>query len=225
MFLRLAIIAALASFTAANGAERVTESDVKRIFSEAIKSAGYRIDGNTLAAIDVDAKHIAKTFNDAKSTTIYVDESKGYREGFYYCLYGNGKLQGAGYYRKGKRIGPWRIYYQNSQLSLSLQYDDQGREQGQLLDYYENGNISSIKLYANGKLAGSVSFFYENGQLRLQQQYAEGLMNGFSIIYWPNGNIKKTGYFKAGRQDGEVVHYNEDGSLKEKVNYVEGVRQ
>ena len=120
-----------------------------------------------MAAIAVDAKHIAKTFNDAKSTTIYVDESKGYREGFYYCLYGNGKLQGAGYYRQGKRIGPWRIYHQNSQLSLSLQYDDQGREQGQLLGCYENGNISSIKLYANGKLAGSASFFYENGQLRL----------------------------------------------------------
>lgn len=225
MFCRLAIIATLAFCPAANGAERLTEEDVRRIFSEAIKSAGYRIDENTLSAIDVDANRIAKSLNDAKSTTIHVDESKGYRDGFYYCLYGNGKLQGAGCYRQGKRIGPWRIYHPDGQLSLSLQFDDQGREQGQWLDYFENGNISSVKLYVNGKLTGSVSFFYENGQIRMQQQYSEGLMNGISIIYWPNGNVKKIGRFRSGHQHGEVNHYNEDGSVEEKLNYVDGVRQ
>jgi antitoxin component YwqK of YwqJK toxin-antitoxin module len=225
MFYRLAIIATLAFCPAANGADKITEEKVKQIFSEAIKSAGYRIDDNTLSAIGVDANRIAKSVNDAKFTTIHVDESKGYRDGFYYCLYGNKQLQGAGYYRQGKRIGPWRIYHPNGQLSLSLQFDDQGREQGQWLDFYENGNISSVKLYANGKLTGSVSFFYESGQLRMQQQYSEGLMNGISIIYWPNGNIKKMGHFKSGLQHGEVIHYDEDGSIKEKVNYVDGVRR
>jgi antitoxin component YwqK of YwqJK toxin-antitoxin module len=224
--LRRIIIAILSLATVYGSAdEPLSEADVKRAFSEAIESTGFRVGEKTLAVIDIDAVRIAKSINDLRGATLHVDDSKGYRDGFCYCLYENNKIQRAGYYSRGKQIGPWRFYYPNGQLRSAPLFDAEGQQQGQSLTYFENGNIDQVELFVDGKLSGSKSTFYENGQLRLQQQFTNGVMDGLSIIYWPNGNMKKLGVFVMGRQNGVVTFYNEDGSVKEQVNYVDGVRQ
>ncbi|MFH2036782.1 MAG: toxin-antitoxin system YwqK family antitoxin [Candidatus Zixiibacteriota bacterium] len=107
-----------------------------------------------------------------------------------------GKITAEGYFDSG--TGRW--YYPDGQTK-SVQYYNDGNNNGDWFEYYENGVIKSESHYINGTKVGDWCEYYENGDLKTKKHFVNDTRVGEWYEYYENGNVK---YFRK-YDDGKLV--------------------
>jgi antitoxin component YwqK of YwqJK toxin-antitoxin module len=113
-----------------------------------------------------------------------------------------------------KRIGEWRFYFENGELSKIGQYKD-GKEIGIWKEYHKGGILKSEKEYDELKIGG------EYITVRGERQIGPV---GTWKTYHPNGQLENQIKYSSGYpEDGIVIYYHENGSVNLEMEYKNGV--
>ncbi len=89
-----------------------------------------------------------------------------------YVLFQNGNIKEEGNYEKGYKVGEWKYYHPNKQLSDKRNYI-WDKLSGLNLTYWDNGQLKASKNHVNGLMVGECKLFYKNGKLALNEVYDE----------------------------------------------------
>jgi len=65
-----------------------------------------------------------------------------------------------GEYKDGKKIGKWKVSFDNCKIAAIINFEDDNSVNGTLVTYYDNGCIESSWYYKDGKLILTGEFFY-----------------------------------------------------------------
>jgi len=127
------------------------------------------------------------------------------RNGLYYKKFTErpftGKVTGRsqGWFRRGKKDGPWVRFYKNGQIDTKANFKDSELE-GPYIVYHKNGQLQEKGNYKNSKKEGPWVFYHDNGRLRRKGTYKDGKEEGPWVYYWKDGSAwdKSTGTYKNG---------------------------
>ena len=100
----------------------------------------------------------------------FADKNLEERKGGY-MLYQNGNLKAEGNYDKGYKVGEWKYYYPNRQLSEKINYA-WDKLHGANLTYWDNGQLKASKNYMHGVKTGQWKFFDKDGKLASTEVYS-----------------------------------------------------
>ena len=130
----------------------------------------------------------------------------------------SGELKTEGQAIGKKRIGEWKDYYKNSQVSRIYSYTD-GKLNKENLYYYEDGVTKSKTEKVNSQY---VCFtYYESGKLKTEENLDKG---EFKSFYEDDGSLNVL----ASKKENEIVgvwkkHFR-NGGVEWLVNYKDGYR-
>lgn len=89
-------------------------------------------------------------------------------------------------------------------------------------EFYDNGNLKIEGDYdENDARHGLWNSYYENGLKWSESFYAHGLKSGHSITFYPNGKVRYVGEYKNDAKVGHWQFYDEEGTLISEENYSE----
>ena len=95
-----------------------------------------------------------------------------------------------------------------SQQNANLYTDDLYRE------FYDNGQVKIVGQYDDNDLkTGLWNAYFDNGNKLSSSNYKAGINNGYSIVYYPNGNVRYFGDYKDGERIGKWTFYDENGNV------------
>lgn len=116
----------------------------------------------------------------------------GLKQGEFTWYYPNGTIKSIGYYDQDKRIGIWRNYYQNGQISKEINYID---ELAFLKSFYlENG--AQLVSEGEGVYMEEIALYNNPKNLRkIKGNVKDGLMDGKWDMYLQNSIISSE-YFE-----------------------------
>ena len=100
----------------------------------------------------------------------FADKNLEERKGAY-VLYQNGNVKEEGSYDKGYKVGEWKYYYPNRQLSEKINYA-WDKLHGANLTYWDNGQLKASKNYMHGVKTGQWKFFDKDGKLASTEVYS-----------------------------------------------------
>jgi antitoxin component YwqK of YwqJK toxin-antitoxin module len=111
------------------------------------------------------------------------------------------------------------VYYYDAQgkLKAKIEYDLNGKRNGEMLEYYRTGKLMRQSFYKNGKLEGVMTEWYENGIKSLEAEYHNDLRDGNQTEYSEQGNKTTVIHYSQGVLSGETTHWYETGELKMKT--------
>jgi len=134
----------------------------------------------------------------------------------------NGAKSSEGTYKAGNKIGKWKFYYPNGELSSEEAFK---KDQiiGEDFNYHKNGELESKVNYAEGARDGYYETHYIDGQLKEQGFYQKDVIGGPSEVYYSNGTISRKTYYIGGEINGCDVYYDEKGRISDKYCYDKGV--
>ena len=176
------------------------------------------------------------------------------REGVYYVkgtdtLYSGmvedpGVIQGEA--EDGVRIGTWKGWHLNGQLSWAYEYEkgktlkrtiwhDNGakRMEGRFVDgkpegpfprWDKNEQKVSEEIYQAGKLHGVRRLWDGEGNLLLEAQYEAGVQHGPSTWYYASGAKRWETHFADGQRTGTWTQWTRNGDLFMKSEWQDGVQ-
>ena len=163
-----------------------------------------------------------------------------FKTGFYSYWHSNGKPESEGYLINGKKNGIWIIWFDNGQISDSIQYKDDSLEGRQQVEYrhikysklygkdspeyddpnYYYKNIFNIK---EGIKVDTGIVYFANGDIQSIIPYLNGVKNGTETSFYPH-NIKFTTIdYKNGKISGKLLRWKENGLLYYEENKKEGI--
>lgn len=152
-------------------------------------------------------------------------------DGAYKDYYSSGELFIEGQYKNQKRVGEWKQYHLNGEVSRIYSYTD-GKLNEEEVYYFDDGIISIevVKVdndyirygyYESGKLkyerkedSGYYKGFYEDGQLKTEANYIENELSGKWKSYDENGNLIWVVTYQDGYRHGIYQQYHKNGNLK-----------
>ncbi|EZH79851.1 MORN repeat variant [Ectopseudomonas composti] len=88
----------------------------------------------------------------------------------------------------------------------------------------EAGRPQAQLSYANGVLQGPSILYHPNGQVSAQLPYADGRLHGVAQYFAAEGWLQRKVTYSQGLMHGEASSYYPDGSLAELELYRDGVR-
>ncbi len=152
---------------------------------------------------------------DGKLTTILT-----YSEGGHFAVckmyYVKGKLQASGYYRDKKKDSVWLYYSEETQKVVAEEHYKNGVKNGPWRIFFDNGNLSSEVFWKDGKKDGPWKEFFQDGTPRLSANYKNDKLDGDYKIYNVGGRIIKKGKYVKGKADGEWITYDDSGKITKK---------
>lgn len=110
-----------------------------------------------------------------------------------------GDIGAEGYFKKGKRDGPWKMYYKGK-LMEEGSYKS-GIRHGVWKTFCSGIETSEIR-YVDGKKEGKTEVKACNGVKIESGEYRKGMPNGYWEFWLPNSKKSKRGYYKHGKMDG-----------------------
>ncbi len=123
------------------------------------------------------------------------------------------------HYKKDKRTGVYKYYYDNGQLE-NTGYLENGLKTGEWKMYYDNGKLKNTRQYTNDKYNGKYIDYYKNEQIEEKGNYNNGIKDGIWISNYENGKLREATPYKNGKIHGVRSTYNEEGILEESI-YIE----
>ncbi len=91
------------------------------------------------------------------------------------------------------KIGVWKFYYKNGQLSKTGAYEKSKRNNNWIV-YYKNGQVNKRGKYDYGEEIGKWEYFYDNGKIQMIKNFdKKGIANGEAKFYRRNGQLKIIG--------------------------------
>ena len=144
------------------------------------------------------------------------------------------------HYKRGKKIGVWKYYYENKQLQ-SIGFFKNDFQDSTYTEWFSNGNINKTGNFKNDKEVGTWKYYYENGQLKEEASFDDkgkklitfidkaGKQiitngNGFLINYFDNGAKRAEGNYENGYEKGEWKFYTPNGELDFSEIFVDGTK-
>jgi len=111
--------------------------------------------------------------------------------------FSDGTLESEGSWKDGKRVGPWKFYYKNSQVKAIGTYTENGEFTGSWKWWRENGRVLQFGDFNDGKQVGPWKRYHANGQLMDEGSYGQdGNKVGEWKVYNPDSSLKSTKVFK-----------------------------
>ena len=180
-------------------------------------------------------------------TIIPFDE--GDRHGIYQEFYQDSILKAKGEYLADDREGEWRWYYVNGQLAESTRYEEdkiqgvrkgfypdgseyfqiefnkEGKRNGNFVTKYTNGKTKIQGAYRNGKESGSWKSYSEDATILLEGQFGQGsgMKQGQWTHFYENGNVRATISYENDLLEGSSEWFYPNGQLAVKESYKEGL--
>jgi antitoxin component YwqK of YwqJK toxin-antitoxin module len=104
-----------------------------------------------------------------------------------------------GYFKNGKKHGPYATYWNNGQLLSKGNYKD-GEKDGPWVKYFNNGKLFFKGNYKDDKKQGPWVWYHDNGQLQSKGNYKDEKMDGPWVWYKLYGTVNPeyTGTYKDG---------------------------
>ena len=120
--------------------------------------------------------------------------------------YSSGKIREQGTVYRNKYKDSLKRFYNNGRVEYSANYNEYGREEGQVKYLYPNGQLKFIYDAQNGIPVGKASRFYENGDIK-------------EIIYYSvDGDVEKSEFRKMVNSRVKIVDKNFPKEYPPKVN-------
>ncbi|MFT6844298.1 MAG: antitoxin component YwqK of YwqJK toxin-antitoxin module [Flavobacteriales bacterium] len=150
-----------------------------------------------------------------------------------YTYYPNATVKSSGSYSNGNKVGIWRYFDEQGNITSSEVYergfllgegivDEQGYYQGYWKHYYDTGELLSEGHYIDGKKDKLWKYYFLDGKIEQQGYYRVGKTTGDWILYYQNGAIKRKEEYSNDLEEGEMIAYDEQGAIIAKGMYIEG---
>lgn len=134
---------------------------------------------------------------------------KAYSQTKHISYYDNGNLELVGEFdNDGKPIGEWKSYYDDGTLERIEIFE---KNKVFIKSYWKNGNLAEIYSSEDGYITGEYIMYYDNGNLWSTKNYEKGLHKGKQKSYFKNGNISAIEFYKDGNRIGKFRYYHENG--------------
>ena len=105
-------------------------------------------------------------------------DASGFRQGPWKEFYESSELYAEGNYKDGKRVGEWKFYYKDGKPEQSGKYNNNGRPEGVWRWFYESGNLKREEMMKDGKPDGSYRELSDSGQIIIKGDFADGEEEG-----------------------------------------------
>ena len=113
-------------------------------------------------------------------------------------------------------------FWANGNMKEEIFYK-RGKKEGRYRTFYQTGRQKTESTYINDKMEGIYREWYPNGRPRDEMSYKNGIANGPYITWFDNGNIQTTGNLKNGENDGIWYYWNREFNRKEtEIQYRNG---
>ena len=137
-------------------------------------------------------------------------------------IYVKGKVTGEGIVdAEGRRQGPWKEFYEKSELRSEGAYKN-GIREGRWMFYYRDGNEEQRGEYHKGKPVGDWKWTYSSGQTWRTEGFYDGLEEGVAIEYNDTGKVVTKGNYLSGEREGGW--FIDLGDLRMEGTYIAGQR-
>ncbi|MFK8036706.1 MAG: toxin-antitoxin system YwqK family antitoxin [Crocinitomicaceae bacterium] len=108
----------------------------------------------------------------------------------------------------------------NSVSDQSNEIKEQTHQTGLYQEHYDNGQLKMTgNLDNDGLKKGVWTSYFENGQKNSESNFLRGINTGYSMVWYPNGNVRYFGDYKDGERTGEWVFYSENGEVAKKESF------
>jgi len=112
-----------------------------------------------------------------------------------------------------------KFFRKSGELLSEIQFNKEGRKDGELREYYKTGELKTLEFYKNGILVDTTRGFYKNGLLSTKIYSFEG--NNIYEKYHGNGNLMSKGQIIDTILKGWWSFYDFHGNLERKVEYID----
>ena len=133
-------------------------------------------------------------------------KKKGTEQGHWIYYHNNGAKWTEGDYQDGKKVGIWKVWYDNGKLGQEYHADN-----GPFKSWFQSGKVESEGQFKNGQRDGEWTFYHPNGQLYKQVIYIGDSVHGHVIEYYDNGDKLFEGTYDMGLLEGEACWWNRGG--------------
>lgn len=115
----------------------------------------------------------------------YIDDSLKVKDGEFKFYFENGNVESEGKFVNNNYVGIWKWFFDNSNLRLTGEYNQDGKKNGYWKAWYVNGNVDYEGNYLENKKVGEFKWYYNNGKVSSTEFYEDMVR----IIHWDvNGN-------------------------------------
>lgn len=159
--------------------------------------------------------------------------------GIFNSYFTDGKIAQTGPVKNGKKIGSWKVFYDNGKLQSEGKFDEEEifvidkfwDDAGNLIIESGEGSVTNFAiendLYQEGKLSkgyreGLWHTYNANSALLMEANYKSGRFDGTFKKYFPSGVLNIEGYYNNDKQSGIWYWYYENGQLESSINFASG---
>ena len=153
-----------------------------------------------------------------------------HEDGLHQEFYKNGILEREGFYKNNERIGIWKDFFENGQLSEVYSYSNDGKLTGEKKTYSLEGNLTSeINLTQKGVLVCKI--YSESKKIFAKYSLVEPklgnwfMKQGLYEEYYDNDTLKVRCTYFNNEINGVWEQNYETGQKEWEVAYTEGFRQ
>jgi antitoxin component YwqK of YwqJK toxin-antitoxin module len=147
-------------------------------------------------------------------------DASGSRQGPWKEYYETTELYGEGNYKDNKRVGPWKFYFKDGKIEQSGSYNAAGNPDGPWKWFYESGNLKREETLKNGKSNGEMKELTDSGQVIIKGEFVDGEEEG-EWFYEVNDD-RVIGSYVNGKREGLWKSYD-NGTLYYEGNFIEGL--
>jgi antitoxin component YwqK of YwqJK toxin-antitoxin module len=125
-------------------------------------------------------------------------------------------------YRKGKKNGLSRTYYDNGKIQEESTYKEDIKT-GTTKWFNKSGKRVAEYNYVNGLFQGLQTTFYDSDTIQSTTEYSNNIQNGQYREYYRNGIMKLQGEYVNGTKEGPWIDYDELGKAVKTTRYKNGI--
>ncbi len=142
---------------------------------------------------------LQKKKNTRDETVLFYHDDAGNLHGLYRCYYTNGKLKEECSYNHGLFHGLMRSWHPHEKLEYNGEFYN-GKHVGVHQEWHPNGTMrSSIEYNQDGRRDGDTRHWRADGVEMEYYNYRDGKRDGRGYFNWPNGKLAMEYFFDNGR--------------------------
>ena len=145
-------------------------------------------DGKSVRAINY---HMNRSI---MSTGKYVDKLK---DSLWIFFHETGYKTAEEFYKKGKRNGLTKVYYENEKILSQYNYKDDKKD-GEFKEYFDNGAVKLTGNYKMDNPEGRFTYYFPNGKIVAEGNYLNGSKHLLWMYYKQDGSFESKQIFNKG---------------------------
>ncbi len=159
-------------------------------------------------------------YNDGKLRMI-TDYAEGKLNGFAKEWHSNGLIKSEGYYKNGRREGPWLYKYENGERYISLFFREDKKD-GSYKLWYPSGGLKEMRNYKSDTLDGEYMAKFIDGSPKESRFYKNGLLEGTARLWYKSKGLNQETQWSNNSLNGTFKEWYANGRLKFETTYKNG---